>query len=207
MNFIVGIIATILDIFFPQWQEKLNKIKNFFIKVWSDLEVFISKIWKSITDFWRTVWGAIGDWFKEFWEGVKESVSKPLDWIVDKIKDALKWVEKLLSPLSKVVDMAGGGLNKLGSKLSDAFDKITRRGSEITGVDDAVISPSGNVITTDPRDYLIATQDPASLTGGGGVTNIFNISNNEIVGEDDAAEKIGDAILGKITRNKVIQRT
>lgn len=34
-------------------------------------------------------------------------------------------------------------------------------------VNDAIISPSGNVITTSPRDYLIATTNPHSLASGG----------------------------------------
>lgn len=32
-------------------------------------------------------------------------------------------------------------------------------------VSDALISPGGNIITTDPADYLIATKNPESLTG------------------------------------------
>ena len=39
------------------------------------------------------------------------------------------------------------------------------------GIDDAVIDSGGNIITTNPADYLIATQDPgglASAVGGAG---------------------------------------
>ena len=36
-----------------------------------------------------------------------------------------------------------------------------------TKVNDAIISPNGNVITTSPRDYLIATTNPHSLAKGG----------------------------------------
>lgn len=36
-----------------------------------------------------------------------------------------------------------------------------------TRVNDAIISPNGNVITTSPRDYLIATTNPHSLARGG----------------------------------------
>ena len=37
-------------------------------------------------------------------------------------------------------------------------------------VHDAVITPQGDVVTTDPKDYLIATKTPQNLVGGGSVT-------------------------------------
>lgn len=54
-------------------------------------------------------------------------------------------------------------------------------------VHDAVITPKGDVVTTDPKDYLIATKTPKQLVGGGGVTvqpvincNVINNSSAKI---------------------------
>ena len=33
-------------------------------------------------------------------------------------------------------------------------------------INDGVISPDGNIISTNPADFLIATKDPAGLAGG-----------------------------------------
>ena len=44
-------------------------------------------------------------------------------------------------------------------------------------VNDAVIGPSGNIITTNPQDYLIATKDPNSLSSGEVTLNVtYNIN-------------------------------
>ena len=45
--------------------------------------------------------------------------------------------------------------------------------SEETKVNDAVIGPSGDVISTSPNDYLIATQNPQSL-GGVSMEGVIN---------------------------------
>lgn len=48
----------------------------------------------------------------------------------------------------------------------------------VTKVNDAIITPSGNVISTHPDDYLIATKTPGSLIGGGASQRQPNISFN-----------------------------
>jgi len=49
--------------------------------------------------------------------------------------------------------------------------------SEFTtkSVHDAIITPRGDVVTTDPKDYLIATKTPKSLVGGGAPTINFSV--------------------------------
>ena len=45
----------------------------------------------------------------------------------------------------------------------------------MTSVHDAVITPSGQVVKTDPKDYLLATKTPKTLVGGGSPTINFNV--------------------------------
>ncbi len=45
-----------------------------------------------------------------------------------------------------------------------------------TKVNDAIITPSGNVISTHPDDYLIATKTPQTLLGGGSGSPTINFS-------------------------------
>ena len=42
-------------------------------------------------------------------------------------------------------------------------------------VHDAIITPRGDVVTTDPKDYLIATKTPRTLVGGGAPTINFSV--------------------------------
>lgn len=54
-------------------------------------------------------------------------------------------------------------------------------------VNDAIITPQGDIVTTDPKDYLIATKTPNQLVGGGNVTvspvincNVVNNTNAKV---------------------------
>lgn len=42
-------------------------------------------------------------------------------------------------------------------------------------VNDAIITPRGDIVTTDPKDYLIATKTPKTLIGGGAPTINFSV--------------------------------
>lgn len=72
-----------------------------------------------------------------------------------------------------------------------------------TGVHDAIIAPGGRIITTDPKDYLIATKNPGELVGGGGsdTYNIAPIINITTGGKDsDIAREVSRAIASEIRR-------
>ena len=54
-------------------------------------------------------------------------------------------------------------------KAISANDYLTK------SVHDAIITPRGDVVTTDPKDYLIATKTPKTLVGSGAPTINFNV--------------------------------
>lgn len=124
----------------------------------------------------------------------------------------LVWNKELEKRQNSLVDFANNSVSEYEriERAATRAARASRRSSSIGGnsisVDDAVISPQGKVITTNPQDYLIATKNPASLGQGGGGTNIINIYDNEILGGDDVAEKIGNRIVDEIARNKRMPR-
>lgn len=52
-------------------------------------------------------------------------------------------------------------------------------------VHDAVITPRGDVVKTDPKDYLIATKTPGQLSGASGVT-VTPVINNTVINNTSA---------------------
>ena len=54
-----------------------------------------------------------------------------------------------------------------------------RLGSE--SVNDAIISPNGNIITTAPDDYLIATKTPGSLGNSNGTNITVNVKLGQLL--------------------------
>lgn len=50
----------------------------------------------------------------------------------------------------------------------------------IRNIKDAIITPGGDVINTDPADYLIATKTPGAMGGGGVTVNVYG----DVTGEE-----------------------
>lgn len=109
------------------------------------------------------------------------AVSSAVEWLIGKF-DIL--INKIKDVVETAKEIGGNVLGAIGSAVGKIFN-----------VDDAVIAPNGNVISTHPDDYLIATKDPSSLGGGGGT---FNININGAVFTQDAARTLGDLIIGDL---------
>lgn len=109
------------------------------------------------------------------------AVSDAVQWVIDK-------VEKLISAIRSFIEVAKEA--GIGSAIGKAVGKIFK-------VNDAVVNPNGNIISTHPDDYLIATKDPSSLGGGGTIVNI----NGGTYLSEDAARQLGDMIIGNLNLN------
>jgi hypothetical protein len=69
------------------------------------------------------------------------------------------YIKGKVDEISKLLSQAKKDAAKISSMASDS--KSSKK------VSDAIISPGGGVITTDPADYLIATKTPGALFSGG----------------------------------------
>lgn len=71
--------------------------------------------------------------------------------------------------------------------------------SKLKYVNDAVISPRGDIVSTHPDDWLIATKDPKGMVEGkGGGTNInINISGT-FLDDRTASKRLGDEIMSNL---------
>jgi hypothetical protein len=76
---------------------------------------------------------------------------------------------------------------------SNTVSRLDRNIGKVSSVNDAIISPKGDIISTHPDDYLIATKNPQSLTGGA-IT--INLNGNFL--SQDIAEEIGNEIVRKL---------
>ena len=130
-----------------------------------------------------------------------------LDGILFSNPDSLK--NKLLqgftdtvSGLQNVIDI----VKKFASAISSLFNAIPRWLLETflpktEDVTDAVITPGGKVIHTDPADYLFATKNPGNLArGGGGNTININISSPSFRDDRDLDDLV-DKIQRKLEMN------
>lgn len=82
-------------------------------------------------------------------------------------------------------------LGFLGSVKEGFVDTV----GKVFNVKDAVITPRGDVVKTDPADYLIATKNPGSLMGGG---LTLNFAGAVFMGKEGIAREIGDEIVKQL---------
>lgn len=100
------------------------------------------------------------------------------------INDVITYVENLITALSKLnfIQGAASAIKSVGGAVGSAL-----------GIHDGIVQ-NGQVITTDPDDYIIATKDPSGLGGGKGI----NIQISGAVLTTEAARTLGDMILGEL---------
>lgn len=128
-------------------------------------------------------WKEFAKMWTDLWEGIKSAAKAGADAIMSFLKPVFDFVEKIIAGIDKAVSFVGDKLGIGGKKKK---------------VNDAVINPSGDVVETNPRDWLIATQNPGALFGagnGGGV--VVNINGGNFL-DENVADEIGNMILARL---------
>lgn len=209
--FIVGLFATFLDAVFPGWEESLqkiwetitniwNRIKETAVIVWTAIKEFFIKVIKTIIDPVVEAFQGLKDFFSTLWEFIKAGFTEAVNKIKAVLQPLIDFIDNILNKLSKIGNAIGGFGGRVGNAVSGFFSNIVDRGQSVVGVNDAVISPGGQIVTTHPDDWLIATKNPQSLGQGGGSVNV-TITGNSFMGEADMAEKVGNQILNILKGN------
>lgn len=124
-------------------------------------------------------------------EGVK--------WFVNSLADAFidlnNWLDKTMAKLDSFIKKAGGGVL---SGVAGFASNVLGGAKSVLGINDGIVQ-NGQIITTHPDDYLIATKNPGSLMGGGGI--VINITGGNFLGEpEELAKFIGDKMIQQFTR-------
>ena len=86
--------------------------------------------------------------------------------------------EYLIQPLVRAYEIGSSIASTLTFGLVGGSGEES--GTSVTSVNDAVISPSGEIISTSPDDFLIATKTPETLGGGGPNVNMSGVINELI---------------------------
>lgn len=128
-------------------------------------------------------------------EGIKvvafltNSFNGALNSVISTVQSAIGYVENLINAISRLNIMQAA--RQFVGTAVQAVSNVVR-------VNDAVISPSGQVVSTSPDDWLIATKTPGQLGGGGGIT--VNIMGGNYLSQD-AAQMLGDKLIEQLRLN------
>jgi len=140
----------------------------------------ITKVINGIKTVWITVWTAIKDFFINIWDAIKNTAKSAIDGIKNFLQPIIDMVDKVISKLQSIGKSVGGSISSAVNKIGNAI-----------GINDGIVQ-NGQVITTHPDDYIIATKTPESLGGKGGIQ--INITGGTYLSEDVALD-IGDKII------------
>lgn len=130
-----------------------------------------------------------------------------------KIDEIWQWVQDQLKggPLNLAAAIFNGFAGIINSAVSKASEMIANLGKGVgetaakignaIGIHDAVVTPAGQVIKTDPADYLFATKNPQNLARGGGGST-FNVTiNNPVVDSEARIQQLLDTFERRIEMN------
>lgn len=198
VGLVIVVIASLIAIgwlLLNQWENIWNGLK---IIVGSAAQFFWDKLMpflpgglfiKMLVDNWDTV----AAYFALIWETITGIFKKAGDIIQGIMERIISWAERAIQLAQRAISMVGGAIP--GSGLISGAVSAARRA---IGVQDAIITPQGQVIQTDPADYLIATKTPGALAGAG--MNI-NITINGDVSGQELIRKVEQGILKAIKTN------
>lgn len=135
--------------------------------VWGLIIVGVIYLANKLKDLIAEFYGVKLTW-KEIWDDIIGHTS-------DAILSITKWIDKLVQKFNVVKFL-----------FQDIKEKVTAGAIDLAGrvikVDDAIITPRGDVIQPADDDYIIATKDPSGL--GGGQTINFDFTNATITNKE-----------------------
>jgi hypothetical protein len=141
------------------------------------------------------IFWVIDNW-KTIWTGFQTFIKALLDTVLGFFKPWFDSIMAIINPIINAVRSVGsmvGGVVSAASNIGSSMLSVVPHLS----VHDAIITPGGQVIQTDPADYLFATKNPGSL-GGGGVVNVYIQGGNYL--DSNGATMIANAIGKQIVR-------
>lgn len=112
-----------------------------------------------------------------------------LDTVSKAIESVYNWVVKVIDAFDRMWEamkrVGGGAMSSIGSALG-------------MKVNDAIITPTGRVITPAQDDYIMATKNPAMLGGmGGGSSMVVNVNGGNYLSES-AANEFGAMLIDQL---------
>lgn len=126
----------------------------------------------------------------------------------DKNKDELSKLNSLKDQMVDLLEQARQDALYYENNLRHKTALDINRKVSNTNVHDALISTNGRVITTDPKDYLIATKNPRELVGGNTVVKpvINNIIHNNAgvqISQQQTVNQDGSIDIETFIENKI----
>lgn len=182
---IMMIFNGIADTFMGLW----NMVMSLLTLDWEGFNAGFTQMWNGALNVFKGILLLAWETFKAYWTKGIETLKTVGNWMFEFLKERFTQSFQVLKDIgSWIRDRIKGFFSRL-----NPFG-----GGSSKSVNDAIITPNGDVIRTNPSDYLIATKTPESLGGMGGKGGTVNVNINGGLITEDVANQIGAIIQRQI---------
>jgi hypothetical protein len=195
------------------WDNVVKPVYDFFVSVFNAVTAVVSDVALWV---WENVAEPVIKFLKHIYAKMKELQLKVALWVKENVIDpVVNFFKKIWEKITAVYDTVKTWIQTyiidpivgFFKKVKEFINKISPSGlyegaksavKSFIGMNDGIITPSGQIVKTNPKDYIIATQNPKDLMGGSKAQTInVNISIQEISSESHIrrlAEEVSRAI-------------
>ena len=124
----------------------------------------------------------VGTYIATSLKPVFDGIASSINFVIEKVTKLIDSLQQLWSSMSK---FGGSAMSSIGGMFGGGQK-----------VNDAIITPSGRVVTPANDDYIVATKNPSSFFGGG-QSGAFNININGAIFTEEAATTLGNLIVDR----------
>ena len=172
-NNTLALAGTNLDEFLTTWSNVFELLRIIIIQA---ITIYLTEIFKFLKGITAAVEG-----FKSTMIGLGASL---MGWLLEGIRNA---TQGIIDAVANAVSRAVSEAKRLLPMGTDVEGR-----NLATNVNDAIISPSGRIITTSPEDYIVATKNPSALFGGAGgsVMNVIINVGGSVISEGELIREV-----------------
>ncbi|TKZ30184.1 hypothetical protein EZH24_10575 [Brachyspira catarrhinii] len=172
----------------------------------------LKTVWDGVTDYLKTKWDEVVQFFKDKWGEFTKSITGKFQEIGTNIKIALSpttdifkyanpFGEKPKNWLGKsyITDPTESMYTKMWNEIKKDYSFMTKQGEfydpnthtqDDLRINDGIITKNGQVIKTDPQDYIFAMKQPQKLASSGAGGGTYNININANIRNDSDIRKM-----------------
>lgn len=172
INFVVGLVATLLDWLVPNWEEKLSAMLTKATEILTAIGAFFSENFNALmaklaewgamfAEVWRGVWDTVAAIFTEVWDGLKAAFDGAISWIKSGMEKLVAPIEKVIKLAEKAISLAKEVGGNIASKAKSTISDIISRGSEVTGkaTGGSVRAGVPYIVGENGREMFMPTED------------------------------------------------
>ena len=169
--------------------EALGRLKEW----WDNFKLSGTGLWEYLKESFSNIWTKISKGFTDLWDMIKKPFLIMITGLIDGVNAAIKAMQFWEKDKTKLKDTIqwGYGYNNQGVFGKRQYN--SQGGYNIIPeqrVNDAIITKTGQVVKTDPQDYIFAMKQPQKLAFSGAGGGTYNININANVRHDNDIRQI-----------------